>query len=249
MTENVDIKEVFWKALKPGETPSQAWTTAIHWGELYDHGFVDPRRLPKNRWMDILKQLPAEKGQYVLSPDHVGKIAQFLYAGPIKRPFDPQRLKEGVRPPQWIQEMYQKVLKFETDIKPAEWNQMVHALLNPTFMENGQYRFDQDLKDVLSEILMERASPLRKLELWVFEGAPEEVASAPAKTSAPPPTPSAAAKPIKDRFESGPEEIKKIRSIEKLYYHAEKSPASNDRETLDFLNELDDLKDEGEEIK
>lgn len=248
MTENVDIKQVFWKALQPGPSADRAWTHPILWSDLYDHGFVDPRRLPKNRWMDILKQLPNEEGRFSLGRDHLEKLAQFLYSGPIKRPFDPQRLKDGLRPPPWIQEMYQKVLKFETTIKPAEWNQLVQGPINLTFMEKGQYRWDQDFKDFISDILWERASPLRKLELWVFEGAPE-----PSVTPASP-APAQAKKEvkaqiIKDRFESTPEELQKIRSIEKLYYHAEKGPAPDDKETLEFLEELDELEDDGEELK
>jgi hypothetical protein len=248
MTENIEIKEVFWKALVPGVDPGLAWTDSILWSDLYDHGFVDPRRLPKNRWMDILKQLPSEKGNFALGREHVEKIAQFLYAGPIKRPFDPQRLKEGLRPRAWVQEMYLKVLKFETNIKQAEWNQIVQNLINPKFLEKEQYRFDQGFKDILSEFLSERTSPLRKLELWAFEGAPEGSEPIPAK---PVPAPNKVGKPqvIADRFESSPQETDKIRSIEKLYYQSKKTTAPNDKETLDFLDELDGLEDEGDELK
>lgn len=249
MAEDIDIKTVFAKALRPGKSPGQVWTDRTLWATLYDHGFVDPRRLPKERWMDILKQLPQEEGHYALGKDHLEKIAQFLYAGPIKRPFDPQRLKDGLRPTQWVQDMYQKVLKFETDIKQAEWNLLVREEINLNFLEKGQYNFDQDFKDFLAILLEERASPLRKLEVWVFQGSPETSAT----LSPVQPTP-AAAKPAgipaaKDRFETNPEALKKIRSIEKLYYHAEKGSAPNDKETLDFLNELEGLEDEGEEIK
>jgi hypothetical protein len=247
MTENIDIKQVFWKALRPGKTPNQAWTDLARWGEIYDHGFVDPRRLQKKRWMDILKQLPNEEGQYLLGREHVEKIAQFLYSGPLKRPFDPQRLNAGTRPPTWIQEMYQKVLKFETDIKPAEWNQLVQTVINPEFMEKGQYRFDQDFKDFISEILLDRASLLRKLEVWAFIGPPGQAEAVPT----PPPPEKKAGKPqvIADSFETKPKELEKIRSIEKLYYHSEKTSTPNDKETLEFLDDLDELEDEGEELK
>ena len=249
MAEDIDIKSVFRKALYPGKAPGQLWTDKALWGSLYDHGFVDPRRLPKERWMDILKQLPEAEGRYAMGKGHLDKIAQFLYAGPIKRPFDPQRLKDGLRPTQWIQEMYQKVLKFETNIKQAEWNLLVREEINLNFMEKGQYNYDQDFKDFLSILLEERASPLRKLELWAFRGGTDVAPTAPVQ-ALPQAAPKAGGKPaIQDRFDHQPEELKKIRSIEKLYYHAEKGPAPNDKETLDFLNELEDMGDEGDELK
>lgn len=245
--EDIDIKTVFWGSLIQGDNPQQKFTDRNLWGSLYDHGFVDPRRVPKKRWMDILKQLPSQGGRYAISPQHVEKLHPFLYSGPIKRPFDPIRLKDGPRPVHWIMEMYQKVLKFETDIKAAEWNAMVQNQLNPVFLEGDHYFLDQDFKEVLWEILEERASPLRKLELWVFASPPGE---APKETvTASPSPPSTRAEPVRDSFEKGPEEIKKIRSIEKLYFHGEKPPPVDDQEALSFLEGLEDLEDEGEEIK
>ncbi len=242
--ENFDIIDVFWDALEPGETEASSWVNRERWELLYDHGFVDPRRLPKDRWLDLLKNLPQEEGWHRLDRKQLPKFTPYLFKGDIKKPFDPMRLKDGIRPHKWLLEMYQKVLKFETTLKPAQWNQIIDEEIKPRFQAKDEYRFDRRFKEWLLELMAAYASPLRKLEVWVHEKSPLEVEdSGPvppnAESSSPPPI-------DPDRFVAAGPEGRKIQKIEKLYYQEETKSHLNDQEVLSFLEELEELEDDEE---
>lgn len=239
--EDFDIIDIFWDALDPGETEEDSWVTQERWKLIYNHGIVDPKRIPLQRWMGLLKDFKEEEGHYAFKRTDLPKISRFLYQGAIKKPFDPYRLKDGVRPLKWIQEMYQKVLKFETRLSLSDWNRLIQEEINPKFKVEDHYRFNKEFKDFVAFLLQEKASPLRSLEVWVHEGSPlDEVpiqGPTPRKTTAEP-------QKIEDRFVASPEEGKKIKSIEKAFYDGEKAPMVSDDEALDFLKELEDMEDD-----
>ena len=240
--DEFDIIDFFWDALDPGETEDASWVDRSRWELLYDHGFVEARRLPKARWMELLKKLPHEEGRYRLMEGDLPKFAPFLYHGPIKKPFDPLRLKDGIRPQAWLIEMYQKVLKFETTLKPAEWSQLIQQEIKPRFQVKEEFRFDKRFKEWLVELLDKKASPLRRLETWVHVISPLE------RAPVPPPAPETrpSSEPIPDRFVAEGPEGKKIQKIEKLYYQEHPSQPISDQEVLNFLEELEGLEEDEE---
>ena len=239
--EDIDIIEIFWDALDPGETEEDSWVSRERWELLYQHGIVDPKRIPLPKWMDILNGLNQEEGLHAFKRTDLPKVNRFLYQGAIKKPFDPYRLKDGLRPLKWVQEMYQKVLKFETLLKVGEWNNLIQQEVNPKFKVDDHYRSNKDFKDWVATLLQEKASPLRRLEVWVHEGSPLD--ELPGQT----PTPKKAVtqpEKIEDRFVASPEEGKKIKSIEKVFYQGDKAPPVSDDEALDFLKELEAMEDD-----
>lgn len=239
--EELDIIEIFWDALEPGETEDDSLFTEERWNLIYDHGLVDHRKTPKTRWDQFLKTFPAQEGTHYLKRTDLPKISPFLYHGPIKKPFDPERLKDGVRPRKWLQEMYQKVLKYETVLKVQEWNQILVKEVDSRFKSGDHYRFDRAFKDWVNKLLTEKASPLRKLEVWVYIACPLDEDSE-AEIIPQPNEPTVA--PIEDKFVGTPEKGKKIRSIEKVYFEESKPPPGDDQDALDFLKELEEMEDD-----
>lgn len=240
--DDIDIIDLFWEALDPDSEEAISWVEPKRWEVLYDHGFVDAKRIPKARWIDLLKNIPKEEGRYRFDEAQIAKVAPFLYKGPIRKPFDPMRLKDGIRPESWLMEMYQKVLKFETTLKLADWSQIIEREIKPRFQVKDEFRFDKRFKEWLSQLLETQASPLRRLEKWVHEGTslPGEKKSEPEEKK----TPSTA--PVPDQFVGGAPQGRGIQKIEKPFYQDSAPKDISDQEVLSFLEELEDMEDDEE---
>ena len=241
----MDLTEYIWRLLSPMENK-----TGVHGAteqlleEIYERGFVDTRRVSKPQWKSAWKKFASGPSSYELQRKDFAGLNPFLYQGAIKRPFDPHRLKDGPRPLSWTSELFQKVLRFETDLTLSAWSRFVEAQILPRFKKADRLLYNAEFKKLLSGILAERASPLRRLELWYHferekesEAGKEPVSDSTNKTSTP--------VPIKDSFVAKPEEAMKRSAIDRLYYHHEQQPMIDDKESLDFLEELA----EGNEIE
>ncbi len=249
------LTDFFWKALAPASETTR-WVHSQQWEIFYTHGFVDWAKAPIEKWRALLKNLPCvEEDWFLIEKKHLPLIAPFFVSGPIKRPFDPHRLKSENYPLTWYREMYQRVLKFETTLKLAQWEKILDEL-KKRFSKENSLPLSEEVKEYLQALLSAHPSPLRQLETWVHHGPPEIFSSLsshkvgpaqgyPSDKSIDKSTPLPVA--VADRFESAPEIPQKMRAIEKIYY--EESPATgfgssvDDQEALDFLNELEQLGD------
>lgn len=236
--EESDIIEIFWENLPPIEGDEETrWVDKTLLEEFYEHGFVDRKRVPVHAWTKAFEKFPQEEDQIFLQRKDLTKISSLLYQGPIKKPFNPFRLKDGLRPITWLNEMYQKVLRFETILTLSQWNQVIQNDLKKSFFKEGQFVFDRYSKEFLQDLLEQKASPLRKLEIWIHQGPPKtRVPTEVPVKKAPQPI------PTRDSFQKAPEEPKKMKAIEKLYYQeGREGPPVDDTETLNILDELEKL--------
>lgn len=245
----MDILEIFWENLDPASEEDSALLSESRLEEFYEQGLVDQKRCPKTRWQEIFTKFSRQENHFVIRREDLKKIRPFLYQGPIKRPFDPYRMADGLKPRSWLHEMYQKVLRFETALKIQEWNRLIETQMKERFFKGENFVLDQKSKDFIFDLLESKATPLRRLEVWVHQRKPKAKESPPLKNKKQPP----ASFPIpeKDRFEREPPEIRKMKAIEKLYYHSE-SPAraASDKDTLNILDELAEMEeDEGAQGK
>ncbi len=235
-----ELKDLVWNQLPEDET-GHRWFSDANLAELYQHGVVDARRYSLGQWQAAFKGLPKAEEGYRVTREQYPKLAALFFQGTIKRPFDPDRLKDGSRPIAWLTEIFQKVLRFETTLTLVNWNKIVQDHIRPQFVKAETVRVQPGLRGLLQKILKDRPSPLRKLELWYHQQDWEKPADeAPKKEKPQPPV------VIKDSFQVKPAEIQKKSAIDKLYYHHEQHPETDDKESLSFLDELANLEDEGE---
>lgn len=240
----MELTELIWKQLQPTDDAGQKIATDALIATLYEFGVADTRRVGLPQWKSVFARLPKEETGYRVTRKDLDLFNPFLFKGNIKKPFDPKRLKDGPRPLTWLNEIYQKVLRFETLLKQEEWNKVVAERITPRFVKNEQVFYDSALRDFMLALLEKHGSPLRRLELWVEEGRGPEappLAATPEKKTAP--------VIVHDAYQAKPEEILKKKAIDKLYYHYEQQPKLADDETLDFLDELSNLEEGDEELK
>ncbi|MFO1462207.1 MAG: hypothetical protein U1F66_00350 [bacterium] len=245
----MELVDYVWNKLEPTEEAGVRKATAAGLEELYQKGFVDARRFSLPQWKNGCQKFSKSKGIFLFKRSDLDSLKNYLFQAQIKRPFEPHRLKDGLRPLEWTGELYQKVLRFETTLTLDAWKDLVKTQLLPKFQKGKNIIYNQQLKSYLEALLKQHASPLRRLELWYhFEReaeAPPPSEGEAAQTPVPKP---AAPAPIKDAFVAKPDESLKRSAIDRLYFHHGETPPTSDQENLDFLDELAHLEDsEGED--
>ncbi len=240
-----DLKTLVWNRLPPGEDPKTRMVDETCVRLFYRQGIVDNRRVTWENWQRAFKGFRMVEGNYVLDGKNFQKIGILFYGGTIKKPFSPHRLSDGSRPMNWLQDLYQKVLRHETSLKLEEWNQIIKEQFTETFVSRHKFQLNSQSKDLILKIIEERPSPLRRLEKWVFES--EETEQSKISSAQPSPVSAPPSSGLEDRYEATPEEIRKKAAIEQLYYSHSKTPTLNDDETLGILDEITDLEDDEDE--
>jgi hypothetical protein len=242
MESELDIREIFWDSLTAGDSTDVRSVSEEQLKILHHHGLADVRRVPLQRWLAAFEHFPKNQDQYIINRDSAKSIESLLYKGPIKKPFDPESLKEGPRPAEWLNELYKKVLRFETVLQEQEWRNLVQNKIRQRYFQKDQFIISQESKEFLEAVIEHKSSALRRLELWVHEGPPSLVpAKKPEKNIQ-----SSSKQVIRDSFEPKSKEIMAMKKIEKLYYVPTSSapPPVNDEETLDILDELAEMPEE-----
>ncbi len=247
------LSDFFWNAL-PQASETSRWIHTQQWEIFYTHGFVDIPKVSLEKWRSLLKNFsPAEENWFLLEQRHLPMLTPLLCTGPVKRPFDPHRLKSDHYPLTWYREMYQRVLRFETTLKLAQWEKILEEL-SKRFSNAGTLPLSEEVKAYLQALLSAHPSPLRQLEVWVHHGPPEIFSSLSSLRGAHPvvstvhqTSEKGLSTALVDRFELAPEAPRRMRDIEKAYYEARPIGGSgspiDDQETLDFLDELEQLGD------
>jgi hypothetical protein len=209
---------------------------------FYHGGFIDARRFGLNQWKQACQRFAKGPGKYRFKrPDWDG-LKNYFFAAEIKRPFDPGRLKDGMRPIEWTSELYEKVLRFETTMQLDAWKKIVQTQIQARFKKGNELVYNAAFKALLAAVLKQHASPLRRLELWYhFERAEPTAAGAKAEEKE---NRTASSPIIRDSFVAKPDEAVRRGAIDKLYFHHHEQPKATDDESLDFLDELAKLGDD-----
>lgn len=131
---------------------------------LYLHGFVDSNRYGYQEWKDAFADTRQDDGSYLVSKEKFLTLRKFRYAGPVFKPFDPDKIREG----EWSDEEIQKL--FEFSFKPScalidevFWNS-INALKKQGFVNNGKLLVNKAVKTQLKFLIDKWPSPRRKLE-------------------------------------------------------------------------------------
>jgi hypothetical protein len=167
MTEQIDdAMEYIWQKVPknaqglihylPGDIPY-----------LYENGFVDTTRFEFEEWAAAFEDVRQPDGSYLVSHEKFISLRPFRYDGPVYKPFDPQKVREG----EWKKEDLQKL--YELSIQPSSsvpeevfWNS-VKALKAQGFCKDGNLVVNEHVKKQLKYLIERFPSPRRKLEIEV----------------------------------------------------------------------------------
>src|SRR5437868_12351944 len=119
------LKDLVWSLLPVGDSPDSRLLSDLLLLEIYSRGIIDSRKHPLERWQGLFKEMPRNEGGYLIKKDKWPRVTSFFFQGPIKKPFDPKKLKDGLRPLAWLNEVYQKVLRFETSLTLDDWKKII----------------------------------------------------------------------------------------------------------------------------
>ena len=215
--------------------------------DFYKGGFIDARRFGLNQWKQACQRFAKGPDKYRFRKADWEGLKNYFFAAEIKKPFEPSRLKDGMRPLDWTAELYQKVLRFETTLTIEDWKKLVQTQILTRFKKGEELVYNAAFKALLEAALKQHASPLRRLELWYhFEKPKEESPPAAGAKSEPAEKRTASSPIIRDSFEAKPEESMRKGAIDRLYFHSNEHPTATDDESLNFLDELAKLGDDEE---
>ncbi len=234
------LPEKAWKRLPAGEKPQTRLISEENIDEFYRIGIVDYKKFSQAQWKQLFKNLPKSEAGFLVTAEQWNKITPYFFKGNIRKPFDPAKIKPGLKPLTWLQEFYQKVARFETALSPASWKQLIDGEIQNQFVKNQKLVVDSKFKGYLRKLLSEKPSKLRELETWFHQEEAGPLEEAPAKKS-----PQVV---IHDSFQAKPEEIQKKAAMDKILFQHQQKPEVDDQDSLDFLDELAQEEDEDDII-
>jgi predicted DNA binding CopG/RHH family protein len=134
---------------------------------LYLSGFVDVDKFSFQEWADSFRSSRQKDGSYRITHEQWLEKKKFRYSGPIGVPFDPMSLEEREYPEaEFLKILSEKVLP----------NTIFDRKSAPKLMENlrlfkklhgGKVTLDKEVKQALTQILTDYASPRRFMEMTV----------------------------------------------------------------------------------
>lgn len=131
---------------------------------LYKNGFVDTTRFTYDEWKAAFEDCIQSDESYLVSKNKFLSLRFYRYEGPVFKPFDPQRVREG----EWTDADLQKL--FDASIAPSSsitkeifWNS-VKALKSQGLTRNENLVINDKVKTQLAYLIERFPSPRRKLE-------------------------------------------------------------------------------------
>lgn len=131
---------------------------------LYQNGFVDTVQFTYDEWKAAFEDCKQSDDSYLVSYDKFMSLRRFRYTGPVYKPFDPHKVREG----EWTDADLKKL--FELSIKPSStipeevyWNS-VKALKSQGLIKNGNLLVNKAVKTQLAYLVERFPTPRRRLE-------------------------------------------------------------------------------------
>lgn len=132
---------------------------------LWDNGFVDTEKFNPEEWRQAFEAFKQKDGNYKISHDEFMTLDKYRYDGPIRIPFDPEKINEGKYTDEGFGQLVQSSIAPSCGLPPSELKQCIDDL-------KQEFRQDDDLvlikaaaKQKIKKLLDEFPSPLRRLEI------------------------------------------------------------------------------------
>jgi hypothetical protein len=133
---------------------------------LWHCGFIDTRQVPFAQWASFFAPFLTEvKGVYVLNRANFKLIEDFRYKGPVREPFDFQKINEGFYTDQGLDELFELGVGPSAEAGKDEVSGFIAALKKEFRSKDNLIHMNAACKKKIGVWMDAHPSPLRRLEL------------------------------------------------------------------------------------
>lgn len=134
---------------------------------LYHNGFVDTQAYSLDDWLIAFIPFKQDNGSYRLNKEQFLNLRHYRYAGMIRAPFDPLRIREGEWTEEDLWKLYHLSIKPSSTLSEEQYGTMIATAKKKGRFVEGKFRLDRSFKTRLKQLVEQNPSPLRRLELRV----------------------------------------------------------------------------------
>lgn len=161
-----NLMEDLWDQIKKTPDGRGVILTDVDVEYLWHCGFIDTRQVPFAQWAAFFAPFLTEvKGVYVLDKGNFKLIEEFRYKGPIREPFDSQKINEGFYTDQGLDELFELGVGPSVESSNEDRATFIAALKKEFRDKDNLIRMDNACKQRIAEWMDAHPSPLRRLEL------------------------------------------------------------------------------------
>lgn len=136
---------------------------------LYMTGFVDTKRYTEEEWIQAFQDSLQNDGTYLISKEKFIRLGKYKYTGPIRKPLDAMKIREGwYDSTQWHEFLVKSVIP-STTIPPETLVQIEKEMKKTGRYVNGRIQIDKSVKLNIKNLIENYPSPARRREVGVEE--------------------------------------------------------------------------------
>lgn len=164
MSNPINVMEAIWE-MSPKEADGRVRYDQELVDFLWDYGFVDTKKFPKETWREFFGAFRQPDGTYQLNHKEFLNLEPYRYTGEIRIPLDPFRINEG----KYTDEGFDKLV--ELSIAPScsllvnELQKFVTELKNEFRQSDQLILIKMPAKRQIKKLIEDHPSPLRRLEI------------------------------------------------------------------------------------
>lgn len=137
---------------------------------LYLSGFVDVKQFSYEEWENAFQECKQPDGSYLISKDQFIILGKYKYSGPVKKPLDAMKIREGwYKLTDWHEFCANSILPSTSILKVEDLVQMEKIGKENGKIIGNRILIDKSDKLRIKQLLDEYPSPIRRRELGVAE--------------------------------------------------------------------------------
>ena len=154
------------RLLSYSEDPERLHLWAEDVDGFYTLKLVDAQKLPKVKMQKSLARY--RKGDhYVIEAEAFEEFTKPFSWDKLKDYFEPERLKEGNFPKEWLEHFYENVLAHLTTLEEEDWKETLKEMQQRGLISPQGIKVNAAFKGFIFDLLVAKPSSLRELELKI----------------------------------------------------------------------------------
>ncbi len=135
---------------------------------LYLSGFVDVENFTLDEWENAFQECKQPNGTYLISKEKFIKLGKYKYSGPVKKPLDAMKIREGwYKLTDWHEFCVNSILPSTTLISVDDLIQIESNLKKNGKIVGNRILIDKSDKLRIKQLIDEHPSPIRRREISV----------------------------------------------------------------------------------
>lgn len=161
-----NLMETLWNQIQKTPDGKGVLLTDTDIEYLWHCGFIDTAQVPFSQWAAFFAPFAAAtKGTYILTRTNFKLIEDFRYKGPVREPFDYNKINEGFYTDQGLEELFELGVGPSVEASPEEIADFIAQYKTEFRGQDKLIRMDKAGKAKIGNWMDAHPSPLRRLEL------------------------------------------------------------------------------------